>query len=89
VVRESPGDWLFNGLLRPAWAYRLELALFGLVSVAHVWLGDRLGRQGAERIIVASAFVVPWSPGPTSPWPTPCSAPICGGGGRWPAGMPS
>jgi hypothetical protein len=58
VVRESPGDWLFNGLLRPAWAYRLELALFGLVSVAYVWLGDRLGRAGAERLIVAAAFLV-------------------------------
>jgi FtsK/SpoIIIE family len=58
VVRESPGDWLFNGLLRPAWAYRLELALFGLVSVAYVWLGDRLGREGAERLIVAAAFLV-------------------------------
>jgi hypothetical protein len=58
VIRESPGDWLFNGLLRPAWAYRLELALFGLVSVAYVWLGERLGREGAERLIVAAAFVV-------------------------------
>jgi hypothetical protein len=58
VVRESPGDWLFNGLLRPAWAYRLELALFGLVSVAYVWLGERFGRAGAERLIVAAAFVV-------------------------------
>jgi FtsK/SpoIIIE family len=58
VVRESAGDWLFNGLLRPAWAYRLELALFGLVAIAWVWLGERLGRQGAERLIVAAAFVV-------------------------------
>jgi hypothetical protein len=58
VIRESPGDWLFNGLLRPAWAYRLELALFGLVAVAYGWLGDRLGREGAERLIVAAAFLV-------------------------------
>jgi hypothetical protein len=58
VMRESPGDWLFNGILRPAWAYRLELALFGLIAVAYVWLGDRLGRQGAERLIVAAAFLV-------------------------------
>jgi hypothetical protein len=58
VVRERPADWLFNGILRPAWAYRLELALFGLVSVAYVWLGDRVGREGAERLIVAAAFLV-------------------------------
>src|SRR4029453_9310154 len=24
VVRESPTDWLFNGTLRPPWAYRRE-----------------------------------------------------------------
>jgi FtsK/SpoIIIE family len=58
VVRERPADWLFNGMLRPAWAYRLELALIGLVAVAYLWLGDRLGRAGAERLIVAAAFVV-------------------------------
>jgi FtsK/SpoIIIE family len=58
VIREPPGDWLFNGLLRPAWACRLELTLFGLVAVAYVWLGDRLGREGAERLIVAAAFLV-------------------------------
>jgi hypothetical protein len=58
VVRESPADWLFNGLLRPAWAYRLELALIALVAAAYLWLGDRVGRQGAERVIVAAAFLV-------------------------------
>jgi hypothetical protein len=58
VVRERPADWLFNGILRPAWAYRLELALIGLVAGAYLWLGDRVGRQGAERLIVAAAFLV-------------------------------
>jgi FtsK/SpoIIIE family len=58
VVRESPADWLFNGILRPAWAYRLELALIGLVAAAYVWLGGRVGRAGAERLIVAAAFLV-------------------------------
>jgi hypothetical protein len=58
LVRERPTDWLFNGLLRPAWAYRLELTLLGLVAGAYVWLSDRLGREGAERLIVAAALVV-------------------------------
>src|SRR4030095_3617552 len=58
VVRERPADWLFNGILRPAWAYRLELALIGLVAVVYVWLADRVGRAGAERLIVAAALVV-------------------------------
>ena len=34
VVRERPADGLFNGILRPAWAYRLELALLALVAGA-------------------------------------------------------
>jgi hypothetical protein len=58
VVRERPADWLFNGLLRPAWAYRLELALIGLVAGAYLWLTDHLGREGAQRVIVAAALVV-------------------------------
>jgi hypothetical protein len=58
VVRERPADWLFNGILRPAWAYRLELALIGLVAAVYLWLGERLGRAGAERLIVAAALVV-------------------------------
>jgi hypothetical protein len=58
VVRERPADWLFNGIMRPAWAYRLELALIAVVAAAYLWLGERLGRQGAERLIVAAAFLV-------------------------------
>jgi excisionase family DNA binding protein len=58
VVRESPADWLFNGILRPAWAYRPELALIALVAAAYLWLSEHLGRQGAERLIVAAAIVV-------------------------------
>jgi hypothetical protein len=63
VVRESPADWLFNGILRPAWVYRLELGLIGLVATAYVWLGDRVGRAGAERLIVAALVVaiVTWT----------------------------
>jgi hypothetical protein len=58
VVQERPADWLFNGILRPAWACRLELTLIAVVAAAYLWLGERLGRQGAERLIVAAALVV-------------------------------
>ena len=45
VVRERPADWLFNGLLRPAWAYRLELALIGLVAAPTCgWATGSAGR---------------------------------------------
>jgi hypothetical protein len=57
-VEARPADWLLLAILRPAWAYRLELALIVLLAVTYVWLGDRLGREDADRLIVAAAFVV-------------------------------
>ncbi|HET8787455.1 MAG TPA: FtsK/SpoIIIE domain-containing protein [Actinomycetes bacterium] len=57
-VEIRPADWLLLAVLRPAWAYRLELALIVLVAVAYVWLGGKLGRADADRLIVAAAFVV-------------------------------
>jgi hypothetical protein len=57
-VETRPADWLLLAILRPAWAYRLELALLTLLTVAYVWLGDHLGRESADRLIVAAAFVV-------------------------------
>jgi FtsK/SpoIIIE family len=57
-VEPRPADWLLLAILRPAWAYRLELSLIVLVAVAYVWLGDQLGREDADRLIVAAAFVV-------------------------------
>jgi FtsK/SpoIIIE family len=57
-VEARPADWLLLAVLRPAWAYRLELALIVLLATVYVWLGDQLGRQDADRLIVAAAFVV-------------------------------
>jgi FtsK/SpoIIIE family len=57
VVRERPGDVVFNGILRPAWAYRLELALVALVWAAHHWLTATFGRHAADRLVVAAAIV--------------------------------
>jgi FtsK/SpoIIIE family len=57
-VEARPADWLLLAILRPAWAYRLELALIVLLAVAYVRLGGQLGRQDADRVIVAAAFVV-------------------------------
>jgi hypothetical protein len=57
-VESRPADWLLLAILRPAWAYRLELSLIVLLAVAYVWLGDRLGRQDADRLLVAAAFLV-------------------------------
>jgi hypothetical protein len=63
-VESRPADWLLLAILRPAWAYRLELSLVVLLAVAYVWLGDQLGRADADRVLVAAAFVlavVPWT----------------------------
>jgi hypothetical protein len=57
-VEARPADWLLLAVLRPAWAYRLELALIVLLATVYVWLGDQLGRDDADRLIVAAAFVV-------------------------------
>src|SRR4029453_10399374 len=57
-VEVRPADWLLLAVLRPAWACRLELSLIVLLAVAYVWLGDHLGRQDADRLIMATAFVV-------------------------------
>ena len=63
-VETRPADWLLLAVLRPAWAYRLELTLLSLLAVLFVWLGDQLGREDADRVIVAAAFLValiPWT----------------------------
>jgi hypothetical protein len=63
-VEARPADWLLLAVLRPAWAYRLELALIVLLATVYVWLGDQPGRADADRVIVATAFllaVVPWT----------------------------
>jgi hypothetical protein len=57
-VEPRPADWLLLAVLRPAWAYRAELALLTLLAAAYVWLGNQLGRQDADRLIVAAAFIV-------------------------------
>jgi len=57
-VEPRPVDWLLLAVLRPAWAYRLELYLIALLAVTYVWLGDKFGRADADRVIVAAAFVV-------------------------------
>jgi hypothetical protein len=57
-VEARPADWLLLAVLRPAWAYRLELALIVLLATVYVWLGDQLGRDDADCLIVAAAFVV-------------------------------
>jgi hypothetical protein len=58
VVRERPSDFLFNGILRPAWAYRLELALIGLLWAGNHWLTARLGAYDAAQVILAAALVL-------------------------------
>jgi hypothetical protein len=58
VVRERPSDFIFNGILRPAWAYRLELSLIALLWVVNHWLTAHLGAYDAAQVILAAALVV-------------------------------
>jgi hypothetical protein len=57
-VEPRPADWLLLAVLRPAWAYRVELTLLTILAMVYVWLGGKLGRQDADRLIVATAFVL-------------------------------
>jgi len=57
-VQARPGDWLFLGVLRPAWAYRLELALIGLLWAVNHWLTGRLGAYDAAQVILAAAMLL-------------------------------
>jgi FtsK/SpoIIIE family len=58
VVRERPSDWLFLAVIRPAWAYRVELGLVFVLGVAYYWISWHLGGRWAESIILAAAIIV-------------------------------
>src|SRR4029450_4587722 len=45
-VEARPADWLLLAILRPAWAYRLELSFIVLLSVAFGVLGGRSSAAG-------------------------------------------
>ena len=57
-VEPRPADWVLLAVLRPAWAYRLELTLLTVLAAVYLWLGNRLGREDADRLIVGAAFVI-------------------------------
>jgi hypothetical protein len=57
-VEARPADWLFLAVLRPAWAYRLELVLVLLLWAINHWLTARLGAYDAAQVILAAAIVV-------------------------------
>jgi FtsK/SpoIIIE family len=57
-VETRPADWLLLAVLRPAWAYRLELALILLLWLVDDWLTARLGAYDAAQVILAAALVV-------------------------------
>jgi hypothetical protein len=64
VVHGRPSDWLFLAVARPAWAYRVELGLIGLMAVAYYWISWHLSGRAAEALILAGAIVVavvPWT----------------------------
>jgi FtsK/SpoIIIE family len=64
MVRERPTDWLFLAVVRPAWAYRVELGLIWLLAVAYYWISWHLSGRAAEAIILAGAIIVaavPWT----------------------------
>jgi DNA translocase FtsK/SpoIIIE-like protein len=63
-VRYSWPDLLMFGMLRPAWAYRVELALFTAGLAAWGLLTYRFGLRGhlAFGLILVVAAILPWLP---------------------------
>jgi hypothetical protein len=57
-VEARPADWLLLAVLRPAWAYRLELALIALLWAVNHWLTAQLGSYDAAQVVLAATIVV-------------------------------
>jgi hypothetical protein len=56
--RIRPGSLFVLAVLRPAWAYRVELATITALAVAYYWLSARYSGRTAEALILAAAVLV-------------------------------
>ena len=56
--RIRPGSLFVLAVLRPAWAYRVELAAITALAVAYYWLSARYSGRTAEAVILAAAILV-------------------------------
>jgi FtsK/SpoIIIE family len=56
--RIRPGSLFVLAVLRPAWAYRVELTAITALGVAYYWLSARYSGRAAEALILAAAIVV-------------------------------
>jgi FtsK/SpoIIIE family len=56
--RIRPGSLFVLAVLRPAWAYRVELAAIAALGVAYYWLSARYSGRMAEALILATAILV-------------------------------
>jgi hypothetical protein len=52
------GSLFVLAVLRPAWAYRVELAAVTALAVAYYWLSARYSGRTAEAVILAAAILV-------------------------------
>jgi hypothetical protein len=59
VPRVRTGTLVWLTVVRPAWAYRVELAAVALLAVAYVWLSPKVGgHRQAGTLILAGALVL-------------------------------
>jgi hypothetical protein len=55
--RIRPGSLFVLAVLRPAWAYRVELAAIAALAVAYYWLSARYSGRTAEAAILTTAIL--------------------------------
>src|SRR4029450_3640729 len=95
-VATLPGVPLSGGhlftltVLRPAWAYRVELAGIAVLAWLFWWLTGEVGdRRRAGIIILAATACSYWCRRSATGWRPCCTARTCGAAGPWPVATPS
>jgi hypothetical protein len=89
-VHLSGGNLFTLTVIRPAWAYRVELTGMALLGWLYWWLTGEVGdRRRAGVIILAATALLMLIPRSVTDWPRSCTGRICGAAGRSRAGTPT
>ena len=89
-VHLGAGNLFMLTVIRPAWAYRVELAGIATLAWLFWWLTAEVGdRRRAGVIILAATALLCWCRRFGTGWRPCCTARICGGAGPSRADTPT